>query len=154
MRLPIVAVVTAGQGLSGPARGLLRRCGFGVTEHRSIAETTAAFLHGPAPDFVVLMLAGDDPQGTQALPPTSIGPFLDAIQPTLAPSRVVAVSPSRLRISTQEIADAETRGMQVFPAEAFSVRKLARFLMGLRGVDGAQCCQAASEHRREERRKA
>lgn len=147
MRLAIVAVVTTGQGLSEHARGLLRRCGFGVTEHRSIGETAAAFLHGPAPDYVVLMLGEDQRQGMPAL-----GPLLDAIQPPLTPSRVVAVCPSRLHNSRPEIADAKTRGMQVFSAERFSVRKLARFLMELRGVDGARCCPSASEQPLEERR--
>jgi hypothetical protein len=151
MRPALVAVVAVERGLSTPARGLLRRCGFVSVECRSLEEAAAAIQRGPVPDYVVIMLNDVCRQTHAATATAALGPFLDAIGATLPPAHVVAVCSDRLQDSAQALADA--RGMRVLRTSKLSFRALSRFLLALQGEDGSRCCWSASEQRPQSRRR-
>jgi hypothetical protein len=143
MNTVLVAVV-ASYALSEMARGLLRRCGFRVVEHRSLDDARRLIEHGPTPAFVIVM--PDDRRGHPRSTTTegALSAFLDAIRGLFSPDHVIAAGARGLL--PDDLQRCTAAGMRVLPGGHVSIRRLARFLMQLQGNGGTRCCASASEH--------
>ena len=142
MNTVLVAVV-ASYALSEVARGLLRRCGFRVVEHRSLDDARRLIERGPTPTFVIVM--PDDRRGHPRATTTegALSAFLDAVRGLFSPDHVIAAGARGLL--PDDLQRCTAAGMRVLPGGHVSIRRLARFLLQLQGNGGTRCCVSASE---------